>query len=111
MSVLDHPVDILVLNKTKVKVVIILYLHHGLETDLISFSFSAPKLQICKFRFSFVLGFSVFVFSTAVSFSVLIRFWPIIVFGTVRRGKKTSSPADCKPSRIFCVQPLNGARL
>src|SRR6218665_834863 len=58
MSVLDHPVDILVLNKTKVKVVIILYLHHGLETDLISFAFSAPKLQICKFRFSFVLRFS-----------------------------------------------------
>src|SRR6218665_982052 len=53
----------------------------GVETDRISFSFSAPKLQIFQFRTSFVFGIFVL---RSVSFSAQFRFRSIIIFGAVR---------------------------
>src|SRR6218665_878826 len=74
----------------------------ALETDRISFmfSFSGPKLQICQFRACFVLVFS---------FLGLFRFRPSFVFGLLwfsAYPKLQQVFVSCKPSRIFCVQPL-----
>src|SRR6218665_2441827 len=74
----------------------------ALETDRISFtfSFSGPKLQICQFRACFVFVFS---------FLGLFRFRPSFVFGLLwfsAYPKLQQVFVSCKPSRIFCVQPL-----
>src|SRR6218665_1205561 len=73
---------------------------HGqseLETDRISvsFSFSAPKLQVCQFRVSFVFG--IFVLAK-------FRFRSSFVFGPLLfsgQSKTEKVFVSCKPSRIF----------
>src|SRR6218665_3440454 len=70
------------------------------ETDRISFSFSGPKLQICQFRSCFVFVFS---------FLGHFRFRPRFVFSLLwfsAYSKLQQIFVSCKPSRIFCVQPL-----
>src|SRR6218665_1812668 len=94
------------------------FYHHAVETDRISFSFSfsAPKLQICQFRTGFVLGFLVF---RLVSFSVFsflgqFRFRPSFVFGPSSFSAQSETVGNLRLLQTvlnFCVHSLNRALL
>src|SRR6218665_3011849 len=80
-----------------------LYINRELETDRISFtfSFSVPPMQIFHFFAPFLFAFF--------SFLGLFRFQPSFVFGLLwfsAYPKLQQVFVSCKPSRIFCVQPL-----